>query len=235
MEEKLIEKTLSIFSDEIKRYYNIELILSDGGSTDSTIQIAEQYSDIIVKHNLPERQTISQGRNRGAEKATGDILVFLNGDCTLKDPESFFSIIRDWFLNNEIIPPSEAIACKVGVNPEEILFKDKVFYFLHNNYVRFLNFIGIGMGRGECQIVKKNVFLRIGGYDETIAAGEDFDLYRRISKIGKIKYTTKLLVYESPRRFRKYGYIRILWSWTLNSLSVMVRGKSVSDEWEAVR
>jgi glycosyltransferase involved in cell wall biosynthesis len=235
MEEKLLAKTLSIFTPELKSIYNIEVIVSDGGSTDTTVAIAQEYADIVVVHSLPERQTISQGRNRGAEKASGDILMFLNGDCTLVEPVNFFNYIKDWYLRNNEIPGCDAIACKVGVSPDEILFKDKVFYFLHNNYVRFLNFIGFGMGRGECQIVKKAIFNKISGYDETIAAGEDFDLYRRISKIGKIKYTSKLVVHESPRRFRKFGYIRILWSWTLNSMSVMFRGKSVSNEWEAVR
>lgn len=235
MEEKLIENTLLIFTNDLKKKFNIEVIVSDGGSKDSTVAIAREYADIVVVHSLPDRQTISQGRNRGAEKASGDVLMFLNGDCTLVKPIDFFNNIQDWYLQNNLIPSCDAIACKVGVSPDDILFKDKVFYFLHNNYVKLLNLIGFGMGRGECQIVKKEIFNKIGGYDETIAAGEDFDLYRRISKIGKIKYTSKLVVHESPRRFRKYGYIRIIWSWTINSISVMISGKSVSDEWEAVR
>lgn len=235
MEEKLIGNTLSIFTKELKQKFNLEVIVSDGGSTDNTVGIAEEFADVMEIHSLPGRQTISQGRNRGADRSTGDVLVFLNGDCTIVEPELFFNYIRDWIIGNKVIPECDAIACKVGISPEEVLFKDRVFYLIHNHYVRFLNFIGFGMGRGECQIIKRSVFTGIGGYDEALAAGEDFDLYRRISKTGEIRFTSKLMVYESPRRFRKYGYIRILWSWTLNSLSVMFRGRSVSDEWEAVR
>ncbi len=234
-EEKLVGQALSVFTPELKEKHNIELIVSDGGSSDRTVAIASQYADIVVVHTADVRQTISQGRNRGADKATGDVLVFVNGDCLIVDPDTFFGRIRDWMGNGPELPACDAIACRVSVKPGEIIFKDKVFYFIHNNYVRLLNFLKLGMGRGECQIIKTETFHRVGGYDDDIAAGEDFDLYRRIAKVGKIKFTKKLLVYESPRRFRKYGYLRIIWSWTLNSLSVMFRGKSVSKVWEAVR
>ncbi len=235
MEEKLIRNTLSAFTEDLKREFSLEIIVSDGGSTDSTIEIAKEFADKVVLHTIPVRQTISEGRNRGADAATGDVLVFLNGDCIIKNPQMFFSVIRDWVTSNDFVTECDAIACKVSVHPSEILFKDRIFYFIHNNYVRLLNFLGFGMGRGECQIVKKSVFERIGGYNERLAAGEDFDLFRRIAKTGSTRFSDKLVVFESPRRFRKYGYMKILWSWTLNSLSVMFRGRSVSDEWEAVR
>jgi predicted glycosyltransferase involved in capsule biosynthesis len=98
-----------------------------------------------------------------------------------------------------------------------------------------LNFIGMGMGRGECQIVLAEYFKKVGGYNSALTAGEDFDLFRRLAKIGKIKFAKDILVYESPRRFRKYGYLRILMSWLLNSISVMFYNRSVSKDWEAVR
>ena len=68
----------------------------------------------------------------------------------------------------------------------------------------------MGMGRGECHIVKRELFERAGGYDESLGAGEDFELYtRRLRKYGKIVICKDLTVYESPRRYRKFGYIRV--------------------------
>ena len=234
-EEKLLEATLLSYPVELRKRFNIELIVSDGGSTDKTIEIAEMYADIVVRHTEPHKQTIAEGRNKGAEAATGDILVFINGDTIPKTPEQFFANICDWFNGNDKNKSCSALACPVYVAPEEIIFKDKLFYTFHNFYVKLLNLIGLGMGRGECQIVRSEIFKKVGGYNPLIAAGEDFDLYHRINKIGHIGFADNLLVYESPRRFRKFGYFRVLASWSVNSIAVLFYGKSVSDEWEAVR
>ncbi len=234
-EEKIIEQTLLNYTSDIKKKYNIELIISDGGSTDKTIEIAKNYADKIIVHKENRKQTIAEGRNKGASIANGEILIFMNGDTVPAYTEEFFSQISKWGFDAGFYSTNIALTCFVSVSPDEILFKDKIFYFIHNRYIRFLNFIGLGMGRGECQIVKANYFKMIDGYDDKLAAGEDFDLFRRLAKIGKIGFINNLTVYESPRRFRKYGYFKVIMSWIYNSLSVMLYGKSVSDDWEPVR
>jgi glycosyltransferase involved in cell wall biosynthesis len=235
MEEKILDKTLSVYTRELRRKYNVELIVSDGGSTDKTVEIAKKYADKVVIHEEKRRQTIAEGRNKGAEVANGDILVFINGDTVPANPDFFFALISDINDNGSRYKGSAALACTVSVAPNEKLFKDTLFYTIHNAYVRFLNAVGMGMGRGECQIVMKDVFRSVGGYNDALTAGEDFDLYRRISKIGKINFAKDIVVLESPRRFRKFGYIRIISSWIINSLSVLFLNRSVSKEWEAVR
>ena len=235
MEEKILDKTLSVYTSEMRRKYNVELIVSDGGSTDNTVEIAEKFADKIVIHKEKRRQTIAEGRNRGADVAHGDILVFINGDTVPANPAFFFEFISNIKNDNCKYKSSVALACTVSVAPNEKLFKDSVFYTVHNAYVRFLNAIGMGMGRGECQIVHSDTFKKVGGYNSDLTAGEDFDLYRRISKVGKISFAKDITVLESPRRFRKFGYIRIVSSWIINSLSVMFLNRSVSKEWEAVR
>lgn len=230
-EEKMLEKSLKLYSEELRKKYDFELIVSDGGSTDGTIEIARKYADKIIEHKGDYRQTIAEGRNNGAEIADADIFVFINGDSIPANHQEFFDTIIDFAHNSKI----DALACYVSSFPEEVLTKDKIFYTLHNSYVQMLNYIGLGMGRGECQVVRREIFENVGGYNSRIVAGEDFDLYRRISKIGKIKFERKLHVHESPRRFRKYGYIKTIAYWLLNSISVMLFNKSVSKEWEAIR
>jgi len=220
-EEKILESTLQSYSIELRKKFNLEIIVSDGQSTDSTVEIAKKYADKVVVHYEKHKQTIAEGRNKGAEVALGDIFVFMNGDTVPDKPDDFFRTVESW-SKGEIFEDSYALACTVTVIPSEKLLKDSIFYTLHNSYIRFLNLIGVGMGRGECQIIRAEVFKNIGGYNPSIAAGEDFDLYRRLAKIAKISFTNKIKVYESPRRFRKYGYLRIVFSWMVNSLSVML-------------
>ncbi len=232
-EEKMVGSLLQKFDDKLKEQYNFELIVSDGGSADDTVEIAKKHADKVVEKEKTGKQTIAEGRNEGRNAADGDVLVFLNADCEPKDIDLFFKHIYDFAHKKRDIG---AIACKVCAFEDEEIFKDKVFYFLHNNYVKFLNFIGIGMGRGECQIIKKDVFDDVNGYNPELTAGEDFDLYRRIVKAGyKVEFSEKILIKESSRRFRKYGYLRIIWQWTLNALGAVWFKKAASKEWEAVR
>ncbi|MCX7877843.1 MAG: glycosyltransferase [Ignavibacteria bacterium] len=228
-EEKLIYQTLSQFTPYIKEKFSAEVIISDGGSTDKTIMIAQDFADKIV--TADKKQNIPIGRNEGAKVASGKYFYFFNADTLVKDIDYFFS------RSLEIIssPRYDAIACNVYVFPEDEKFQDKLFHGFYNNYVRFLNFLGMGMGRGECHIIKKEIFERLNGYNESLAAGEDFDLYKRISRTGRIKFAPELVVYESPRRYRKFGYIKVFGAWTRNSISVLLRNKSVSEVWEAVR
>jgi glycosyltransferase involved in cell wall biosynthesis len=237
-EEKMLGELLMKFNENIKQKYKCEIIVSDGGSTDKTIEIAKQYADNIIENNSGKRQTISEGRNCGAKVAQGEILIFLNADCVPDNIELFFENIFNWFQINKTNKNSKtsAIACKIKSFKEEEIFRDRIFYFIHNNYVKLLIALGIGMGRGECQIVLSDVFHKVGGYNSNLVAGEDFDLFRRIKKNGnKILFDENILINESPRRFRKYGYLKTIWYWTLNSLTVIFFNKSVSKDWETIR
>jgi glycosyltransferase involved in cell wall biosynthesis len=231
-EEILVERTLRVFA-RLRELYPIEIIVSDGGSTDATLAIAECYADCIVQHTAPHKQTIAEGRNRGAERARGDVVVFINGDTVPAYPDQFMMAVLTWSAHGHA--REYAIACPVHIAPDERVLADRLFHGAYNWYVRALNRIGFGMGRGECQVLRKHDFMRVGGYNQTLVAGEDFDLYRRVRTAGNIGWNSDMLVFESPRRFRKYGYGYVLRTWTANALAVMLTGKAISQYWEEVR
>lgn len=230
-EEKLLPNILSQLSDSrLREKYSFEIIVSDGGSNDDTIKIAGKFGAKIVNHR-GKVQTIAKGRNDGARAAEGNILIFINGDVLFENAKEFFDYVENKFIPSDY----SAMTCKVKVFPEEEIRGDRIFHGFYNNYFKTLNKLGMGMGRGECQVIRKEVFERVGGNLEHLTAGEDFDLYRRIKMSGKILFADELCVYESPRRYRKLGYFNVTFSWLKNSVSVVLKKKSLSVEWEQVR
>lgn len=231
-EEKLLPVILGQLSDPLlRKKYDYEIIISDGGSTDKTLKIAEKSADKICTNKDGKIQNIAIGRNVGAKAASGNILIFLNGDVYIKSPKDFFAFIKNVFVNSNYV----AMTCAVKIPPDLELLSDRLFHGFYNTYFNFLNVIGMGMGRGECQIIRREIFEKIGGNNEVLAAGEDFDLFRKIRRLGKVLFSKELVIYESPRRYRKLGYFNVTFSWLKNSFSVVVKNKSISKEWEQVR
>jgi len=221
--------------------HRLELVVSDGGSTDGTLAYALGVADRVVVHRGPGRQTIGAGRNAGARVAAGGVLLFFNADVGFPDD-------LDGFLADLIAAAREhgAATCRVAVRPEEATWMDRVVLTACDGIFRTWNALGRGMGRGECHAVRRDVFEAVGGYREALAAGEDFDLFDRIAREGKkrrkagavgfrVRFLWDRTLYEDPRRYRKLGYPRVLTAWALNSLWVTFRGRSFHQDWKPVR
>jgi glycosyltransferase involved in cell wall biosynthesis len=230
-EEKLLETMLRQFTPEIVSRYALELVVSDGGSTDRTVDIARRCAHVVVENREGIKQTISMGRNLGAKNAKGGIFVFLNADTLVKDVDRFFATI----LRELPRPDLAALTCSVEVYPHERRMIDVWFHGFYNWFFYMMNRVGMAMGRGECHIMTREVFARAGGYADDIVAGEDYDMFRRLEKIGFVKFLKDVVVYESPRRYRKYGYAYVTASWFMNFLAVFFLRRSILSEWKPVR
>ncbi len=230
-EESTIEGMLSQFSHDLIREYDIELIVSDGGSTDRTVEIVKEKVHIFLDGARGHKETIAEGRNRGALHASGDVLFFFNADVRAENMRQYLAMMLEALQAPGVV----AATCPVFVYPEEETILDSIYHKLHNLHVSTLNKLGFGTGRGECHVIKRAAFKLVGGYDERLAAGEDFELYRRLARRGKVKFVSSLKAYESPRRYRKLGYLRVTLSWFLNALSIMFRAKSFSKVWKPIR
>lgn len=230
-EEKLLERMLRQFTPALQARYGMEIVVSDGGSTDATLAIARALAGTVVENTGGIKQTIAMGRNIGARHARGEVFVFLNADTLVADVEMFFSTIA-----REIDTPAlAAITCSVEVYPWERRIVDRAFHGFYNRFFAAMNAVGMGMGRGECHVMTREVFTRAGGYADRIAAGEDYDMFRRVERIGAVRFIRRLVVYESPRRYRKYGYAYVTASWFLNFLAVFFLKRSILSEWKPVR
>jgi glycosyltransferase involved in cell wall biosynthesis len=230
-EEKLIERMLRQFTPEIVSRYAVEVIVSDGGSADGTLAIADALAHRVVRNEPYVKQTISMGRNAGAKVARGEVFIFLNADTLLKDPDLFFRRITEELPAQDVV----ALTSSVLVYPEEERRMDRWYHGFYNWFFYMMNQVGMGMGRGECHVIRRETFATLNGYASRIAAGEDYDMFRRLEHCGKVKFLRDVVVYESPRRYRRYGYLYVTASWFLNFLAVFFLRRSILSEWKPVR
>ncbi|MGC8776180.1 MAG: glycosyltransferase [Minisyncoccia bacterium] len=228
-EEKIIEKTLSFLASLPKNEF--EIIVSDGGSKDKTVELAQKYADQVVV--LKNEHTIAAGRNFGAKQARGDFFVFLDADVFIYNAYEFFKkTLAEFEKNKKLV----ALTVKLKILPENETLADAFFHFLINFIHWFgCNILNLGNASGEFQMIKKEAFFKVGGYNEKLVVAEDNDLFFRLSKIGKVKTVWSLTVYHTGRRIHQEGWFKILYLWLKNFFSVIFFKKSSSKKWEEVR
>jgi glycosyltransferase involved in cell wall biosynthesis len=227
------EERIAALIDNIKMLdpeYNYEIIVADGNSTDKTVEIAQKNGATVIKDNKDAPKTIANGRNTGASLATGEIFIFCDADTIMKDPNSFLSEVLAVFQNTRIIGGAPGLR----ILPDETILKDKVFHYLFNNVVRFSFTTAVPICGGQCQIVRSSSFREVNGYNANIVHGEDSDLFRRLRKKGKLHFFNKLVVYESPRRYRHSGYVLLFIQGVYSLVCQLIFRKNVFKEWRRV-
>ena len=180
---------------------NMEVIVVDGGSTDTTIDLAKSF-DATVIQTKPGR---ARQMNAGAAAASGSILLFLHADTRL--PSRYDEHTRRTMGRSAIA--GGAFELRV----DSTLSTFRVIERLANWRSHRMQ-----MPYGDQAIfVWASLFHEIGGFRE-IPIMEDFELMRRLAKQGKI-VTLSLPVHTSPRRWLKAGIYKI---WLINQLVIVV-------------
>jgi glycosyltransferase involved in cell wall biosynthesis len=233
-EAKYIGNTLKVWQ-ALWDQYQLEVIVSDAGSRDGTSEVVEQwmlqYPDRI-KWTQPEgRQNIAIGRNAGARLAQGDILFHTDADMRLADPAAFFAAAELVFAQ----PDQVAATAPIWVYPEEADWKDRLYHRMMNGIIHLTFKLKVFLGKGECQLVRRSAFEQIEGYDENLIAGEDCNLFFRLSQIGKLTFMRDQSVFHSPRRFRQMGYMKVSWVYLREGISLIFLGRSFVKEWVPTR
>lgn len=230
-EESVLEKTLKNL--KLLTRFPYEIIISDGRSTDRTLEIARKYTDKVVVYEGTVRQTIAHARNFGAEVAIGDLFVFMDADVIIPDPNDFFEKAVNAFEKEKNLV---AITALVKVLPEYETFADR-FWFGFLNLTNSINnnIFHKGTAPGEFQMMRADAFRAEGGYNQTLVASEDYEMFGRLSLIGKTRMLRHLTILHTGRRAHAIGWPRLLSQWFANWISVLVLKKAASKEWKVIR
>ena len=171
---------------------NVEAIVVDGGSQDSTVQIAKELGVKVVVFNTASR---AQQMNAGAQTATGEILLFLHADTRL--PIQFDTMVYQSMAKN-VVAGAFALRIdsalwrlrlvEIGVN-----MRSRIFALPYGDQAIFL---------------KAKLFHELGGF-ANLPIMEDFELICRLRRRGRITIISTPVI-TSKRRWQKLGIMKTI-------------------------
>jgi len=157
---------------------NIEYIMVDGASRDSTMEIVDEYRDRIATVISEPDKGIYDAMNKGIEAATGDIVGFLNSDDFYADE----TVVRRLVEQMELAGTDTVFADVVFVDPANT-----------NRVVRYYDSSKFHPGRlrygwmpaHPTLMVKRELYRKYGGYEIDYQIAADFEM------IAKLLYTAR--------------------------------------------
>lgn len=156
-----------------------EIMVVDNGSSDRTPQIArEKGVQVFVKPAL----TIAGLRNFGAREASGEIVAFIDADCTVE---------RNWLAEAARYLEEPGVAC-FGSPPRvpgDATWVQSAWYLVRRkeavgetDWLESMN-----------MFVRREAFLSCGGFDEALVTCEDYDLSLRIKEAGLLVNDSRIV------------------------------------------
>lgn len=166
-----------------------EVIIVDGGSTDSTKEIAKTHGVKV----LDSKRGRARQMNFGAENAQGDIFYFLHADTY--PPKKFDDLIQD------AISSGHNVGCfRMKFDTENPVLK----------FFAYLSRINHTLCRGGDQslFITKAAFSDTGGFNEDYRIYEDTEFIRRVYQNFNFKIV-KESVTTSARKYREKGWLKV--------------------------
>jgi len=155
-------------------YTHFELIVVDDGSTDKTPDLLAEYGDAIRVIKQPN-QGVSAARNRGVAASNGVLIAFLDSDDSWYPKK--LSTQVDFFMKNP-----EAMICQT----EEIWIRDGKRANPKKKHQKLSGMIfepslALCLISPSAVMMRKPFFMKMNGFDESLPACEDYDLWLRVT------------------------------------------------------
>jgi len=211
-EEKYLERCLDSLVRQCRKNL-AEIIVVDGGSSDRTLRIAEDYADSVL---IEPGQPVGAARNIGAKEAAGDILAFIDAD-TLAG--------KDWLevIDRTFDSDPEAVGVTGPTLPYEGTQLDRLAYHVATGWAQSLS---LKLGRphvaGFNCAYRKTAFWNAGGFENDRVLSEDVMLSLRMRHQGRILFNPDMIAYTSLRRIKKYGYPYLTTYYAINAAMMLL-------------
>ena len=152
-----------------------EVLLVDNGSTDRTLEIAASfYSSLDLTIHRRAGVRISSLRNHGVAQSTASIVVFLDADCVVPPlwlqhvAAASAQVAEDGIIGSKYeIPPHSRWVARAWERGQAGSTRRLVRYV-----------------PGGAMVMHRSIFLRLGGFDESLTTNEDAELCKRARDQG---------------------------------------------------
>jgi len=170
----------------------IEIILVDNNSTDRSPEVMRRYPEAIPLA-FAEWQSSYAARNVGIQRATGEVLAFIDADCRAHP---------DWLragVSALIDKGADRIAGEVKFAlpacPNTYERYDSACHFKMGEYVRR------GWSGAGNLFVRRGVMETVGMFDPRLISGGDYEFGIRATRAGKtLAFASNAVVYHGARR-----------------------------------
>lgn len=175
--EKTIEDTLkSVTSQD---YPNIEYILIDGNSKDSTLDIISKYASKISRVISEPDKGIYDAMNKGISYATGDIIGILNSD--------------DFYTNEHVI---SKIVKLISNDNADAAYSDLVYVDEHDTTKITRKWVSGSYKHGKFKwgwmpphptfFIRRNIYSKFGAFKTELKSAADYEFMLRVIHKEKI-------------------------------------------------
>ncbi len=197
-EERLIGESLRHVADATQafsqRKWDVELIFCDNKSTDRTPEMARAAGATVVFEPVNQ---IARARNRGAEAATGDWLVFVDADS--HPSGALFDDVAEQIESGRCLAGGCTIELEKGYPTGNLITA------LWNRVSRTFRWVA-----GSFIFCEAAAFRKLGGFDLRLFAGEEIELSKRLKKLARSERKRIVILHRNPivtsaRKLRLYS------------------------------
>jgi len=181
-----------------KTAHVFEVILVDDGSTDNSLDIYRQYQDQKFIYFLRPHLGQASSKNFAINNSKGEIIIILDSDDYLAT--NAVETVATYFKNNPRVTYAYSEHIGVSIDSKEIYHTNKLDYYQKNISKFDEDLILHCCFHGHLMAMKKNVFDKVGIFNETLNVGVDYDWILRYCETFTPGYISSYLYY-----YREHG------------------------------
>ena len=172
--EKTIQETIEAVLNQTLS--DFELLIINDGSQDATVEIVERFQDTRLKIFSYPNAGLAASRNRGIALAVSNYIAFLDAD-DLWTPDKLEAQFKALQAN-----PHAAVAYSwTDCIDESGQFSRQGSHITVSGNV-YANLLLVNfLENGSNPLIRREVLTEVGGFDESLTAAEDWDMYLRLA------------------------------------------------------